>query len=150
MLPLMDDYTFVIGLMRDNYESVGFIPQTTIKTRYFPKHQYIIQRDNHGKPIGYILYGKPTPGGTLTVAQHVIDYDFRLKGYGHDALKDLIDIATQSNCKDISLRCAENLQSNSFWQAEHFSLSNTTHPNNRRNRAINHYYKPIWTPLFPI
>lgn len=144
---MTDDVAFIVGLMRDNYEAVGFLPETAIIERY-ASMQAIIQTDMRGNRVGYLLHGKPTPGGLLTVAQHVIEFDVRQLGHGHDAVATLIDRANQANCRAIVLRCAEELPSNLFWQSCGFIKTSVQYPHNKRKRAINVYTLDLWQTLW--
>ena len=144
----MDDYNFVLGLMRHNYDALGFIPAPTIASRYLPLGRYIIQRQRTGRPVGYILHGKPAPGGVLTIAQAVIEYDHRERGHGMDAVATLIERAQQANCRAIVLGCAGDLPANAFWRAAGFEQTAVLHPENKRNRAKNIYTLDLWPTLF--
>lgn len=146
----MDESQFMNGLMRDNYEAIGFIPLPTIETRYIAQGRYILQTNTKGVPVGYILHGSLLPGGVLTIAQHVIDIDRRQNGHGMDAIATLIDRAKQVNCRAIVLRCAENLPSNHFWQAAGFEHTTTLEVANKRKRKINVYTLDLWPPLWRV
>lgn len=143
----MDDLDFILALMRQNTNELGFIPSSTIETHYLRGGQFIIQNNHVGKPVGYLLHGKPTPGGILTVAQHCIEMDKRDKGYGRETVEELIERAQQKNCRAVKLRCAEGLPSNEFWQALGFELTNTVYPDNSRKRAVNVYMLDLWPVL---
>lgn len=146
----MNDHEFITGLMRENYESLGFIPDTTVRDRYLTAGRYIIQNNAAGQPVGYLLHGSPQPGGVLTVAQAVIECDKRERDYGRQIFYDLLTRARQANCRSITLRCAEDLESNGFWLAMGFEKTNTTHPNNQRKRAVNVYTLDLVPTLFDL
>lgn len=143
-----DDLSFITGLMAANSDALGFIPAPTVEARYLAKGRYVIQRDQRGRKIGYVLHGAPTPGGLLTIAQAVIDYDFRESGQGRHAVEEVIARAVATNCHAIKLRCAEDLAANHFWAALGFKHVNTMFPNNRRQRAIRVYMMDLWPTLF--
>lgn len=143
-----DDLSFITGLMRENSGALGFIPSTTVETQYLAKGRYVIQRDQRGRKTGYVLHGAPTPGGLLTIAQAVIEYDFRESGHGRAAVEEVIARAVATNCRAIKLRCAEDLEANHFWAAMGFKRVNTLHPNNTRQRAIHVYIMDLWPTLF--
>lgn len=146
-MPVSCDLEFVIGLMKQNTDALGFIPETTVDQRYIRQGRFIIQKRN-GNPVGYVLHGKPTAGGVLSIAQAVIDYDFRQRGHGMDAISTLIDRAKAVNCRAIKLRCADDLQANSFWQQIGFELCRVDSPSNRRRRRINTYMMDLWPTLW--
>lgn len=145
---MMDDLDFIIGLMREDYDAVGFIPATTIEHRYLADNRYVIQTDRQGRRLGYILHGKPTAGGILTIAQHLIDYDFRERGYGREAFDVVKGRALEAGCRAIRLHCAEDLASNLFWRAMGFEHVHTLTPDNKRRRAINVYWLDLWPSLW--
>jgi hypothetical protein len=144
----IDDLAFICGLMRENYEAVGFLPNTVIRQRYISLGRYVLQTDERGRKIGYLLHGKPTPGGLLTVAQHAIDYDRRLNGHGQAAFETLLDRAKHANCRAIRVRCAADLPANSFWQSMGLDLVGIQHVANKRKRAINILWLDLWPTLF--
>ncbi len=108
----------------------------------------MLQEDEVGRRVGYLLHGKPTQGGLLVVSQHCIDTDKRLRGYGEKAFQEVIERARQANCKGIKLRCAEGLESNAFWQAQGLEVVSVQHPQNWRKRAINVYLLDLWPRLW--
>jgi GNAT superfamily N-acetyltransferase len=144
----MDDIAFILGLMKQNTDEVGFIPSTTVSSRYIAEERYIIQRDRRGRQVGYILHGKPTAGGVLTVAQAVVEVDHRDKGFGQMEAMRLIERAKKANARAVKLRCASDLDANAFWLAMGFEHTNTLTPENRRQRAINAYLMDLWPTLF--
>jgi GNAT superfamily N-acetyltransferase len=140
----MNDLDFIIGLMKTETENLGFIPAPTIAQRYIPTGRFLIQRSGH--EIGYLLHGKPTPGGFLTIAQAVIEVDHRLQGHGMDLTQRLIDRARDHNVRVIKLRCADNAVQ--FWQSVGFEITRRDSPDNRRKRAINTMMLDLWPRLF--
>lgn len=144
----MSDLDFILALMRQNTGAVGFIPSTTLQVRYIPRQQYIIQRDNRGRNVGYILTGSYVPGRLLHIQQAVIELDKRNRGFGETAIQTILDRAIQTNMRGIVLRCAEDLDSNQFWQALGFEHTNTVYPENRRRRALNIYTLDLWPLLW--
>lgn len=143
----MDDIEYIIGLMKENSDALGFIPKAGI-SRYIESGRYIIQTNDFGVKTGYILHGKPTTQGWLTIAQAVIDVDFRENGFGVDVVRQLEARVRNISGAGILLRCAENLPSNEFWQHMGYTLYKTSHPENTRKRAINHYTKSISRTMF--
>lgn len=140
--------SWIAGLMRENYEAVGFLPFSTLERQYIANERYILQTEEHGRNVGYLLHGALHPGGILTVAQHCIQYDSRLRGYGEVAFQTLIDRAKHANCRAIKVRCAAELPSNEFWCAMGLQVVNVKHPINRRNRAINVMMLDLWPTLW--
>lgn len=145
----MNDVTsWIAGLMRQNTDAVGFIPYAGLERDYVNKGRYIIQRDERGHGVGYLLHGKPTFGGILVVTQHVIELDRQLHGYGAQTFDTLIERAKQANCRAIRVRCAADLPSNEFWRAMGLEVTNVKRVANRRQRDINVMMLDLWPTLW--
>lgn len=145
----MNTVELVAGMMKQNYDAVGFIPTTRIEL-YERSGQIILQNDLRGRAAGYLIYGTALPGKPLSVYQTCIDHDRRLLGFGETAVHALIERATVRNCSAIKLRCADDLAANAFWLSLGFEHTNTLHPGNKRNRAINVYVLQLWPMLFEV
>lgn len=146
----MTDLDFILGLMRANTDALGFIPSTTVETRYVAGGRYIVQTNERGQRTGYVLHGKPTPGGVLTIAQAVVEHDWRERGEGRKAVQTVIERAQRANCRAITLRCADDLEANAFWLAMGFERTHTLHIPNRRQRAVHVYTLDLWPTLFSL
>lgn len=133
----IDTASWITGLMRENYEAVSFIPEPTIRFRYIAQHRYILQTNEQGKPVGYLLHGAINAGQPVVISQHVIDYDFRLRGYGELAFSELVERCTSSGATSIRLRCADDLQSVLFWQHCGFETDRIVPGGISRGRMIN-------------
>jgi hypothetical protein len=142
----MEETSWIAGLMKENYDAVGFLPYEAVQ-EYIDLGRYIIQTDERGNKVGYLLHGKPTPGGILTVAQHCIETDKRLRGHGQDAFEELLNRARQANARAIKVRCASDLPSNEFWKSMGLEVVNIKHPNNARKRDINVMLLDLWPTL---
>jgi GNAT superfamily N-acetyltransferase len=145
-----DDTSWIVGLMRANYDAIGFIPETTVAEQYIRQERYILQLDERGNRVGFLLHGAVHSGGLLTVAQHCIDDDHRLHGYGEQAFETLLSRARQGGCHGIKLRCASELPSNEFWQRMGLIHTATQHPVTVRHRTINIYLLDLWPTLFAL
>lgn len=144
----MDDVSWIAGLMRENYEAVGFLPLNSLQSQYAGNGRYILQCDERGNRIGYLLHGNPKPGGILSVAQHCIQFDKRLRGYGEETFHKLILRARHANCRAVKVRCAAGLPSNEFWLAMGLELVKVDDGPNRRKRPINVLLLDLWPTLF--
>ena len=122
--------------MRENYDAVGFIPEPTIRQRYVAYGQYVLQTDERGRRLGYLLHGPLIDGGIAVVTQHVISDDKRFHGYGEQAWQTFLQRCTQAGVDTIRLRCASDLPSVAFWQAQGFRLYGTMPGGNHRGREI--------------
>lgn len=139
--------SWIAGLMRHNYEAVGFLPESAIEQQYVANGRYVLQADERGRNVGYLLHGKPTPGAILTVAQHCIETDKRLRGYGQEAFKTLLDRAKIANCRAIKVRCAVDLPSNAFWREMGLEIVSVQSGGKHRQRDINVMLLDLWPRL---
>lgn len=146
---MTDTLSWIAGLMKQNYDAVGFLPFDAVRT-YIKTGHYILQHDIRGNLVGYLLHGRPVPGGILSVAQHCIEIDKRFSGYGTEAFNTLLDRAQQSNCRGIKVRCADDLPSTEFWLKMGMGITRIDHPSNRRRRAINTMMLDLYPSLFPL
>jgi N-acetylglutamate synthase-like GNAT family acetyltransferase len=138
---------FIIGLMKQNTNELGFIPSTTIEERYLHSGQYLIQERN-GTSVGYLLHGVPITGKVLTIAQACIEYDYRDIGHGHDLVQRLINRGKQANSSAIKLHCADHLAAQYFWEAMSFVKTGQLVRDNSRKRDIGIYVLQLWPTLF--
>lgn len=134
----LEDIEFVKSLMRENSDSVGFIPTQGIK-RAASKKCLIVQRIKN-KRVGYLLFGPIQPGKDVHIWQECVHKDVRRMGCGRDVFTKLYRRTVRLGAKGISLRCAANLRANRFWQALGFKLISAKEPTNRRKRTINVYH----------
>lgn len=144
----MSDASWIVGLMKTAREEVGFIPEPTVQRQYTDKGRYIMQTNERGVNVGYLLHGAPHPGGILVVSQHLIETDKRMRGYGELAFDELVRRAKYANCRAIKLRCAEELSANEFWLHMGFRITRIDNPQNTRHRAINTMLLDLWPTLF--
>lgn len=133
---LMDTTSWICGLMKYNYEAVGFIPQPTVKYRYISQNRYILQSDERGRPVGYLLHGALRRGHSCVISQHCIDYDARRRHYGVLAFRQFVERCEFSGVSSIHLRVAEDLPAVSFWQACGFRVDAVVPGGQRRGRMI--------------
>jgi ribosomal protein S18 acetylase RimI-like enzyme len=124
---------YVRDLMEKNYEAVGFIPLPRLED-YAQRGQILVQHEND-EPCGYLAFGNGWP--VLKVYQCCIQVDARRAAQATILVNKLIDIARKRNCIAISLWCADDLESNGFWQAMGFHFGGTRDNGNRRGRLHN-------------
>jgi L-amino acid N-acyltransferase YncA len=142
-----DVATWIDGLRRENSEALGFLPLVSLEQQYVANGRYVLQHDERGRRVGYLLHGAPQYGRALNISQHCIQYERRQKGYGEQALKELLDRAERAGVSAISVRCATDLESLHFWQAEGFVLRDVVPGGERRQRQIARLWLPLTTPL---
>jgi len=144
----MDIANWITGLMAENTDALGFIPDTTLRERYIAKNRYIFQCDEKGRPTGYLLYGALNFGQSVAISQACIQYDKRLHGYGEVAVAELVNRAEKIQASSIYLRCADDLPAVQFWQSLGFKIVGVEPGGARRNRMIVRMAYPLYLPLF--
>lgn len=127
---------WIAGLMRQNYEAVGFIPDTTVQERYIKHGRYVLQSDNRGRAVGYLLHGPIHYGQPCAISQHCIEYDKRLLGFGQMAVRTLVERARNGGASVIRLRVAQDLAAVQFWQSCGFSAVRIVPGGKKRERMI--------------
>ena len=144
----MDLPNWIVGLMRHNYDALGFIPKPAIENRYIKQQDYILQCDERGKAIGYLLHGPIRQGQVAHVVQHCIELDKRNRGYGCLAVTELIRRCSVVGASSIRLRCATDLPSLDFWKSCGFTVARIEDGGKKRNRQIAVMYLLLGVPLF--
>lgn len=132
----MDIANWIAGLMAENTDALGFIPNTTLKTRYIAKSRYVLQADERGRTVGYLLYGALRYGQPVVIAQSCIQYEKRLRGYGEKAFLELLRRCRLAGASSIHLRCADDLPAVQFWQSLGFQILKIEPGGARRGRMI--------------
>lgn len=145
----MNISSWISGLMRTDYPALGFIPDTTIEQRYIAKNRYILQLDERGQKVGYLLHGAIHCGYPVVISQAMIDYDRRLLGYGEAAVNELVRRAEISGASAIKLRCAADLSAVHFWQSCGFSIVGIEPGGESRKRQIIQFIRLFRLPLLP-
>ncbi len=124
---------YVRDLMEKNYEAVGFIPLPRLED-YAQREQILVQYEND-QPCGYLAFGNGWP--VLKVYQCCIQVDARRAAQATALVDKLISIARERNCVAISLWCADDLESNGFWQATGFHFAGKREGGRARGRMPN-------------
>lgn len=140
--------SWIAGLMAENYDAIGFIPVSTIRDRYIAKHRFVLQLDERGRRVGYLLHGAIRYGRPVVISQHCIQYDKRLRGYGELAFKELLRRANLTGASSIRLRCADDLPALLFWQGIGFQVMRVVSGGEKRKRMIVEMVYPLALPLF--
>ncbi|GIW60753.1 MAG: hypothetical protein KatS3mg087_1819 [Patescibacteria group bacterium] len=144
----MDITSWIAGLMAENTNELGFIPDTTIKNRYIAQNNYVLQEDERGKPVGYILHGPIKYGKPVVISQACIQYEKRLRGYGEKAFLELLNRARIVGASSIRLRCADDLPAVQFWQSLGFEIVDVEPGGKSRGRMIFKMVFRLDLPLF--
>jgi GNAT superfamily N-acetyltransferase len=125
----------------------SLIPFSTIECQYVRLNRYVLQTDERGRPVGYLLHGAPRRGQPLVISQHAIDYDHWLTGYGQTAFDTLLQRARLVGCSSIRVRCADDLPALLFWQTLGFRTLRAEPGGRTRQRMIAVMYYPLELPL---
>lgn len=128
-------------LMRDNCEAVGFLPESALVRAAHESRLW--HQVDEGEWVGYLVSGPLVYGRPAHVWQECIDKSARRYGSGQRLLTAFEAACLSAGCTSIRLRCAENLDSNLFWQAVGFERFRVDTSWNRRGRAINEYVKHL-------
>ena len=89
----------------------------------------------NNEPCGYLVFGNGWP--ILKIYQCCIQVDARRAHQAAILIKALIETAQKWRCSSISLWCAEDLDSNSFWRAMRFKQVGQRDVQNKRGRKHN-------------
>lgn len=131
----------VLQLMRENYESVGFLPETAIKKCM--EQNRLLYLLVGGEVVAYLCHGPIKIGKPSYIWQLVVKKEHRRNKYGEILFFSYQSICTSRMVSRIYLRCADGLDSNTFWVKMGFSIVKEYCANNQRNRKIFRYAKPI-------
>jgi hypothetical protein len=129
------DLRYVVSLMRANRESVGGLPVPAVQERI--DRGTVLLASINDDPVGYVLYD--FRGGVLRVPQACIQYDARRRRYGEVLVARMI-ARHAAELREISLRCAADLEANVFWRDMGFTFVGAVPGGKRRGRTIN-----LWT-----
>jgi len=141
------EVALVTSLMRDNYESVGFITEGAVREAIYQGRIYH-QFDN-GEWVGYLLRGSLRPyAHAVYIVQECIDKSARRYGSGRRCYEQLLADAREAHVESVQLRCAEDLESRHFWQALGFELVGVDTRPNARGRKVFRYEYRLWPNLF--
>lgn len=132
----MHPTAFIVGLMRENTNELGFIPTPTVQHQFVANDRFILQLNRFRKPIGYLLHGPCHDDGRMYVAQACIQLDKRHRGFGSAVVEQIIRRAAAANATDIFLRCALELDACQFWRSAGFTPVEILPGGRRRRRTI--------------
>ena len=121
--------------MKQNYEAVGFLPMPVVE-KYLAANQLWFQYENN-EPCGYLIFGNGYP--VCKVYQCCIQTDARRQNAASLLIRALIDRCNHHGFSSISLWCAEDLESNMFWQSMGFLKNGTRQGGKHRQRVHNHW-----------
>ena len=143
-----DAANWIIGLARENTDAIGFIPAPTLESQYIRQGRYIIQKDEQGRCVGFLLHGAIHQGQRLVISQHCIQHEKRRRDYGRRAFLTLLERAQRYGASSIALRCGCDLEAIRFWQAMGFQIARIVPGGERRGCMIAEMVLPLSLPLF--
>lgn len=126
---------YCLDLMRKNSDALGFVESTRFESRL--RAGQVIPAWENGDLCGYLLRGIPREW--LHIHQACIQPDARRLDHGRQLVAAAAAYAAACGCHGISLRCADDLPSNQFWQALGFSRVATVPGGRARGRLIHVY-----------
>lgn len=138
---------WIAGLMREHSDALGFLPYESLEGQYLRHGRYVLQHDEAGRRVGYLLHGKPQYGRSLNVAQHCVQHERQRHGYGEAALRALIDRAERAGCSAVTARVGTDLEALGFWLAQGFEVRDVVAGGERRGRQIARLVYPLALPL---
>ena len=139
------DMKYIIHLLKLERETIGFLPKTVYEEEIDMQRKSItldICFEN-GDPVGF-LYANHGKNGMMKVYQICIQEDARR----HERATALLEKSITKRDNYITLRCAEDLEANLFWESLDFEVINKLNANNKRNRCIYVYEKELILPKY--
>lgn len=133
-------------LMKSNSSELGFIPISAIEEQHY--HGLAFHQFFDGEWVGYLVVGSIRANRPVHIWQECIDKSARRLGSGKALFKSLLLKCLQNGASEIILRCAEDLESQLFWQALGFDIVRVQWPDNKRKRAILTYRMIVTPNLF--
>lgn len=140
--PLLIEY--IDGLQRKNAESLSFYPRQVFE-REREKGRLFLGMLN-GEPCGYLYVG--AQGQDVKCHQVCIQYDARRRLYGAAIVAVMEQYADEAMAASVTLRCAFDLDANSFWQSLGYNCIASLDGGVRRMRKINVWRKQLTPELF--
>lgn len=137
-----DLISFVDSLQRKNAEALSFYPKQVFE-RESEKGRIFVGLLN-GEPCGYIYVGARK--ADTKCHQICIEYDARRKLYGAALVQAMEDYAEGAH--SITLRCAFDLEANTFWKEMGYNCVAVHEGGVRRMRKINVWRKQQIKNLF--
>jgi len=131
-----DPTSWIVGLMRQNTDELGFIPERGVREQYVGNDRYVMQEDEKGKKVGYILHGAVKRAKVVGIAQACIELDKRLRGFGEAAVGEVVRRCESEGAAGVRLRCADKMEALGFWRHLGFEIVGVSGGGRRRGRLI--------------
>jgi hypothetical protein len=130
---------YVLALAKKHTNEIGFIPRP--KLELYEQRGQILAAQENDELCGFLVLGRDYR--TMHVYQTCVQYDARRRKHAIALVNRLEQIAARRNCTAISLRCALDLEANSFWLASGFKLERVDTTPNTRGRQVGVYRKEV-------
>jgi ribosomal protein S18 acetylase RimI-like enzyme len=130
-------------LAKKNSEALSFIPRPQLEN-YARRGRLLVAHEN-GDPCGFLIHGN---GPVIKIYQACVQYDARRREHGLEMVRRLVEKAIAQQATYISLWCADDLDSNSFWRDAGFHFAGQRPGGARRHRIHNRWVMPLAFPLF--
>jgi ribosomal protein S18 acetylase RimI-like enzyme len=130
---------YVVDLAKKNSDALSFIPAPRLEE--YDRNGQILASFENDEPCGFLVFGKGET--TMHVYQACIQYDSRRREHGLELVRRLVAAATRRGCRDISLWCADDLESNDFWRAAGFIFAGQRQGGRTRGRLHNRWMMPL-------
>jgi len=129
--------TYIDNLQRRNADDLAFYPLATLEKAMASGH--VIQYQENAQPGGYLWFGAVRPGFDVIIYQACIDYDLRRQHHGFSLVAQLSQVGRAGGATGIRLKCASSAESNRFWGAAGFYVTDVRAGGIKRGRDINCY-----------
>jgi hypothetical protein len=134
---------YAIDLAKKMTSELGFIPKD-VYSQALDEKRLFFQHENDD-PCGFLLAGN-LHRGHIKIYQCAIQIDARRRANAAQMVARMKEHAQQKGANTLTLRCADDLDSNLFWKAQGFVLVNCIDTLNARKRKINRYVLDLSNP----
>lgn len=136
----LSDLPWILQMMRQESNSVGFIPRSKIEWG-LARGRVVIAAAGRLR-LGYTYIGSTT-SGVLPIFQAITEVGVRRAAIGRAMMAECESLATLGQCWAMQARCRDDLASNAFWRAMSFAVDEVVEGGAGRGRRINIYGRRI-------
>jgi GNAT superfamily N-acetyltransferase len=112
-----------------------------VRERYVAPGRYVLQCRENGLPVGYVLHGVVCSGRLVAISQACIERDRRLRGYGEEAVREVVRRAESGGATGVRLRCCDDMAAVEFWRNLGFRPVSVSFGGRGRGRMILEFVK---------
>lgn len=117
---IVEEIDLIKRLFDRHKNELGFVIKSAL-INSIERNELIVAVNERGEIVGVVHYRHRKDGQT-TLYSIVVDATCRLKAIGRALVYELKNEASGKGQKNILLKCPTELESNKFYEAEHFSL----------------------------